>query len=80
MELFLYIFLRELNLNIDMLSSSEAKKKARRSRAIIIARGEWNDAGEEQSDERADRCRIISVKSKRSSEAKRNEVDEIWLV
>ena len=31
--------LRELNLNIDMLSSSEARKKARRSRAIIIARG-----------------------------------------
>ena len=39
-ELFLYVFLRELNLNIDMLSSSEASKKARRSRAIIIARGE----------------------------------------
>ena len=24
-ELFLYVFLRELNLNIDMLSSSEAR-------------------------------------------------------
>ena len=29
MELFLYIFLRELNLKINMLSSSEARKKRR---------------------------------------------------
>ena len=33
------ILLKE-NENIKMLSSSEARKKARRSRAIIIARGE----------------------------------------
>ena len=39
MEFFIDVFLRELNLNIDMLSSSEAKKKARCSRAIITARG-----------------------------------------
>ena len=26
-EIFLHVFLRELNLNIDMLSSSEARKK-----------------------------------------------------
>ena len=38
-ELYIDVFLRELNLNIDMLSSSEARKKARRSRAIFIARG-----------------------------------------
>ena len=39
MEFYIDVFLRELNLNIGMLSSSEAKKKARSSRGIITARG-----------------------------------------
>ena len=77
-ELFLYVSSRELILNTDMLSSSEARKKGEtqssnnyserlteRKPVTSIARSE------------RDRWWIISVKSRRSSEAKRNEVDEI---